>query len=255
MKVANSRRRFLPGIGLLAAAFLLIPQAATATTAHNRAVPPSSPRAATVTTRPKSAALSTIVCTFPTPSLCLDRAGGGTANGTHIIGWPPNFNDNSEDLQPEVLNSWCNNGFVTQTCPFTVGSGLNARYATACHGGPCQIVELISTTTNPTKCIGSDSTWSQAILNGCLPNGGAFVESNNGSGTFLVDVGVSNHFYAFGHPYDEPFWLVTDGTRGDQLQFQPQATNSWATFVPSGSRRDLPLHSLPLTDGTARLPG
>jgi len=48
------------------------------------------------------------------------------------------------------------------------------------------------------------------------------------------DVGVSNHWYGILHTYNQPYWLVSDGTRGDQFDTVRQASNSWGC-VGSGS--------------------
>jgi hypothetical protein len=218
------------GIGAPPALAAAAPAHGAATAA--RAAPRPFPKLSAGTGKARSAAVSAAICTYPTGALCMDRAGEGHSNGTKIIGWPPNLNDNAEDLHAALLNTWCNGGFVTQTCPFTVGSGLNARYATACGGAACPILYIYSEYFS-SECIGADSSWSFAILNGCVPNGGAFVGSTT-NGTFLIDVGVSNHWYGILHTYNQPYWLVSDGTRGDQLDIVPQASNSWGC-VGSGS--------------------
>jgi hypothetical protein len=173
--------------------------------------------------QPASASIAFALCTYPpsifSPPACMNRNGGRDGPGTKVIGWNQDF-DNNEDFQTVKLTSWCNNGHVTETCPFTVGSGLNARYNT-------DLIVFISDYAG--YCIGSNSTWTQAILNGCLPNGGAFVVSNT-NGQFLIDVGVSNHWYANGAPANHPYWLVWDGTFGDQLNFSDIASNSWACY-------------------------
>lgn len=171
--------------------------------------------------QPASAGVYFALCTYPpsAPVACMNRDGGGQGSGTKVIGWHQDL-DNNEDFGAYVLTGWCNNGHVTEACPFTAGSGLNARY------DGDDIVDIVD---YDGYCIGANSTWTQAILNGCLPNGGAFVLSAV-SGDFLIDVGVSNHNYANGAPYNTPYWLVWDGTYGDQLNFSDIASNSWACY-------------------------
>jgi hypothetical protein len=147
---------------------------------------------------------------------CINRSGGGYSSGTKIIGYNKD-SDSNENFFATPMTSWCNSGKVTTTCPFSVGSGLNDRY------DGDQIVSL-NTTNN--QCVGVNSGWATAVLGGCVPTGGAFVESNT-NGTFLISVGVSNHWYGLGHAADTPYWLVWDSHISDALQFNDVATNSW----------------------------
>jgi hypothetical protein len=164
------------------------------------------------------------ICSYGTSSTaCLNRNGGGYTSGTNVIGWDED-SDQNENFYGVLLTGWCNSGYVTETCPFTVGSGLNARY----DGDP--IFELA---TSNNQCVGADSSWLEAVLGGCLPDGGAFVGSN-ANGVFLISVGVSNHFYGTTGSYDAPYWLVWDGNFGDPLIFTDEALNSW-TCQPGSS--------------------
>jgi hypothetical protein len=176
--------------------------------------------AATAIATPAKANVGAAICTSPSASACMNRNGGGSANGTKIIEWHNDL-DNNEDFIFANLTSWCNGGHVTPICPFTVGSGLNTRY----QGD--QIVSIYSTGTG--KCIGADGTWTAAILNLCLPNGGAFVKSAT-NGTFLIDVGVSNHFYGLFGTYNQPFWLIAPDGYGAQLSFANNPINSWRCY-------------------------
>lgn len=174
----------------------------------------------TATTIPAKASVGAAICTYPSGSACMNRNGGGTANGTKVIQWHNDL-DNNEDFLYTNLTSWCSGGHVTSTCPFTVGSGLNSRF----EGD--QIVSIYST--HAGKCIGADGTWTLAILNGCVPNGGAFVKSNT-NGTFLIDVGVANHFYSVYGTYNQPWWLIASGGYGTQLSFANNPINSWGCY-------------------------
>jgi hypothetical protein len=158
------------------------------------------------------------ICTHGTSSTaCINRNGGGYTSGTKGIGWH-NDSDQNENFYGVPLTGWCNSGHVTETCPFTVGSGLNSRY-----DGDA----IVSLDTSNNQCLGADSSWLEAVLGGCVPDGGAFVESNV-NGAFLISVGVSNHFYGTTGSRNTPYWLVWDGHFGDPLIFTDEAINSWA---------------------------
>jgi hypothetical protein len=171
-----------------------------------------------------SLSVAAAICSYGTSSTaCINRNGGGYTSGTEGIGWHKD-SDQNENFYGVLLTGWCNSGYVTETCPFTVGSGLNARY----DGDP-----IFSLDTSNNQCLGADSSWSEAVLGGCVPDGGAFVGSN-ANGVFLISVGVSNHWYGVTGSYDTPYWLVWDGGFGDQLAFVGAAINSW-TCQPGSS--------------------
>ena len=164
------------------------------------------------------------MCSYGTSTtVCMNRNGGGYTSGTKVIGWYKD-SDQNENFYGVPLTTWCSSGYVTETCPFTVGSGLNARY-----DGDA----IVTMNTSNNQCVGADSTWSEAVLGGCVPDGGAFVESN-ANGGFLISVGVSDHWYGVLGSYDVPYWLVWDGVLGDQLTFVGEAINSW-TCQPTGN--------------------
>lgn len=158
------------------------------------------------------------ICSFATSSTaCINRNSGGYTSGTKVIGWHED-SDSNENFYAVPLTSWCNGGKVTETCPFTVGSDLNSRY----DGDP-----IISLDTTNNQCVGADSSWSNAVLGGCVPDGGAFVESN-ANGEFLISVGVSDHWYGDTGDVNIPYWLAWDGDYGSQLTFiGDNALNSW----------------------------
>jgi hypothetical protein len=142
-----------------------------------------------------------------------------------VIAYTKDF-DGNEDFQATQLG-WCSGGVVTSTCPFTVGSGLNNKY----YGD--EIVSIYSTSTG--EAIGT-SNYDTAILAGTgVPIGGAFVISR-ANGDFLIDVGVSNYWYAHdGGVGNDPYWLVWQPqTNGQQLVFDNSPVNSWGCF-PSGA--------------------
>jgi hypothetical protein len=80
------------------------------------------------------------ICSFGTSSTaCINK------NGTKVIGWYKD-SDQTRTFYGVLLTGWCNSGCVTETCPFPVGSGLNARY----DGDP-----IFSLTTNNNQCVGA----------------------------------------------------------------------------------------------------
>jgi hypothetical protein len=114
-------------------------------------------------------------------SLCLNRKGGGRANGTPIIGWSAGDNNNSFFRQQ--LKNMCNSGWVAVYanggCPFPVGSGLNSKYKDAA------IVSEEQGDLGPgdfAGCVGSTQTFSAAILTNCPDNSG----NNGGWGTIMI---------------------------------------------------------------------
>jgi hypothetical protein len=88
---------------------------------------------------------------------CANVNGGVYQPGTKVIGWTKDDNNNAFDFNGTNL---CGSGYVTQNCPFTVGSGLNAAYAGD------QIVEEINSPSG--LCIGTATSQSYAsILTQC----------------------------------------------------------------------------------------
>lgn len=110
-------------------------------------------------------------------------------NGSHIQGAAIKMyygHSSNEQFEVQGLNL-CNSDpldQVTRTCPFVVGSGLNARYEGA------TIFQLYYPDAN--KCIGtvtgSGSNAGNAILTGCNNSAG----SGGGDGTILINPGTDN---------------------------------------------------------------
>src|SRR5579863_5025902 len=73
------------------------------------------------------ASVNPILCDFADGN-CVNRAGCGDNPGsTWIISWTQD-SDNCEDATLQPLYTACGNGYVTSTCPFQLGSGLNTEF-------------------------------------------------------------------------------------------------------------------------------
>ncbi len=108
-------------------------------------------------------------------SLCFNRDGGGTSDNTPVIAY--NCGNINNDFYWGYLTTMCGGGTVTQTCPFTVGSGLNA----ALYGDPI----IVEQAYNELACVGGESsTDNDAKLEGCPADNGS------GGGWSTIDVGV-----------------------------------------------------------------
>jgi hypothetical protein len=161
----------------------------------------------------------------------MNRAGGGTGQGTPIIGWP---RDTNASLDSFYYNNYVcgqyetvHNGEGGCVGPFANGSGLNARYDTD-HVVYLQFDDASSA--QPIGCIGQSGESEAILYTGCVPSGGAFVVSNT-NGAFLISVGVSNYWYNNGGGSNRPYWLVA-GSQGQQLYFCQCANNSWGVVDP-----------------------
>jgi hypothetical protein len=81
-------------------------------------------------------------------SLCMNRDGGGTANNTPVIAY--NCGNVNNDFYWGYLTTMCGSGTVTDTCPFTDGSGLNlaCRWVSA----RSRSMSLVSSSGGPASC-------------------------------------------------------------------------------------------------------
>jgi hypothetical protein len=70
----------------------------------------------------------TLVCDLQSPSVCMQLTPNKIAAGTEIDAARFNASTSAENFNIEYLAGMCGNGLVTLKCPFTLGSGLNARY-------------------------------------------------------------------------------------------------------------------------------
>lgn len=150
------------------------------------------------------------------PNVCINRAGGGTSDGTPIIGYTKDF-DNNEDFSLSSLSTDCDgsvhNGEDGLTCPFDAGTGLNARY----DGRP--IYTLYSSSTN--KCAVA-ATSILLSLDPCSDAGVAFVLS---SANYLINPYYSNRCFnggcnGVGLGVNVPEFMCSDGLRG-RLEVMP----------------------------------
>lgn len=161
-------------------------------------------------TRPAVTNVGSAICTTGlSPNLCMNRAGGGTSNGTPIIGWHQDY-DNNEDFAMNSLGSdcggWVHNGENGLTCPFAVGTGLNKRY-----DGDL-IITLNSTATN--KCATGDWPDGNLVLEPCSSSGVAYVLS---PANYLINVYITNQCNATPTCGSAPQFVCTDTIMGDQL--------------------------------------
>jgi len=163
-------------------------------------------------------------CTYPNASLCMNRAGGGTGQGTHIIGYPGATDPNAK-LDTKYYNNFVCGQYITvhngeNGCvgPFTNGSGLNSRY-------DGDYVIYLQFYGGSNGCVGQSSEAYAILYTSCVPSGGAFVVSPT-NGAYLISVGVSNYWYGQGGGSNRPYWLVA-GSSGQQLYFTQTANNSW----------------------------
>lgn len=144
-------------------------------------------------------------------SLCLNRAGGGTGAGTHVIGY--NCGDPNDDFEFIWLGGMCGGGYVTYkpvACPYA-NSAIDAQYDGAA------IVELYNY--HAFLCVGNSGSGA-TILNQCpdqYGNGGAngtiFTMSDvydfpnyHGQATYLVNLYWTNNA-------NSPRWLCITGYR------------------------------------------
>jgi len=141
---------------------------------------------------------------------CLNRAGGATSFGTHVIAYTENDNNNDFAFGDENLSycggtNWVHNGENGLVCPFTNGSGLNARYDHKF------IFRLHAYHEINTCAVVSNNTFGNVTLNSCGSNGYLWVGSPNGNGDYLINVGMSNAQYASTGITNRPFWLFRVG--------------------------------------------
>lgn len=141
---------------------------------------------------------------------CLNRSQCATASGTHVIMWVLDY-DNCEDFLP-IPTVMCGEGNVTQTCPFTVGSGLNARYA----GSKIWYIKAYN---ESNECLAT-SSGGLGILGSCPDrngNGGSngviFVQNAAG---YMVNRYWSDYNYSLGE-YNAPSWMCSPGSQGHQV--------------------------------------
>jgi len=203
MKFATPQRvRHWAIFTALAPIFAMVPVFALSSTAH-----------AQVSTTPPP----TQICNNANNLLvCINRSGGGTGNGTHIIGWHPG--DRNNDFQWKQENDLCGGHVSAATdCPFT-NTGLDSAY-----NGDV-IVRIYANAYGENKCLVSGNVDSQGFirsqLNGCNNAGHAFVLTGCGNlsicGGFLhnkvISVGNSNS-NPFSPPVCLSWWTAAIGNQ------------------------------------------
>lgn len=141
-------------------------------------------------------------------SLCWNRSGGGQTKGTVVIAY--NCGDNNNDFEEVNLSSMCGGGFVTQTCPFVVGSGLNSAWANS----EIDVVEWGSSG----LCVGGNSsTDNDANLTDCPNDDGSCPVSGSCWSSIMIRV-PSAYPGSGGRNYDVLInrnwsdWFVTHST-------------------------------------------
>jgi hypothetical protein len=142
---------------------------------------------------------------------CMNRSGGGTANGTNVINYTQNNANN--DFTFLLLSTWCgatgtvHNGENGILCPFPNGSGLYAFRAY----NENKYVTIPNFTTTQTK------------LGNYGDQGYAFVRTPQG---FVVSIGVSNDRYNSGGGSNHPYWLNQQATIGPLVVYD-RADDEW----------------------------
>lgn len=171
--------------------------------------------------------LNGVMCALNGTGYCLNRNHCGSGSGTSVIVWPQS--DTCEDFEPQVLASMCNKGFVTETCPFTEGSGLNSRY----YNSP--IVELYAYGEN--ECVATTGS-GLGVLGTCPDSAG--IGGSNGtifvynSADYVINRYWSDNNYSIGE-YDQPAWMCSPGVEGDQVILDDDAgsagTCQWSAIL------------------------
>lgn len=111
-------------------------------------------------------------------SLCMNRYQGGTGSGTKIISYNCGFTNADNYFFSESIGR-CGSGYVTSTCPFTVGSGMNADN----EGDYIYQFEAINWSNGATQgCLG-DNGIGNAVLLSCNSQSNG---SGGGIGTVFV---------------------------------------------------------------------
>lgn len=180
-------------------------------------------------TAPAAHAANTVICDHG-PGLCMDRQGNGTTIGTPIIGWAKNFGDGAQHFTAPSVGAWVcglystvHNGENGCTGPFTVGSGLNARY----DGKP--IVQFRSYGAVD-GCVTPQSLNDGAMLNVCNANGMAWVANN----AYAINVWASNTYYSQFHVANTPWFLNGVPGQGNRLPVTTTGSaniDQWYSFT------------------------
>ena len=160
------------------------------------------------------------ICASQNTDHCLNRYHGTTGFGTWVVSY--HRGDANNDFSFAIENvSWCgnstwvHNGENGLVCPFTNGSGLNARY-------DHKFVYFIHAYGETNTCAAvNDFSLTAVNLEPCGSTGYLWVISPNGSqGGYLINVGMSNFEYSQGGGSNRPYWLYDLGI-GNRLVVSP----------------------------------
>jgi hypothetical protein len=147
-----------------------------------------------------SAATDETLCAGKGSGLCLNLKNGLNDIGQPYITWANDHDDNEQlnsDLNEQNI---CGNDVVSETCPFTKGSGLNSQF----DNDP--IVELYDADTN--GCVGSsDDVYTTN-------------QDCNGDGTVWIDSGYSFINRAASDDENTAAYLCSTGTEGSSAVIQ-----------------------------------
>jgi hypothetical protein len=165
---------------------------------------------------PSHANVTAAFCSGAGTSYCANRAGGGTANGTKVIAYNHDLENNNDFSVYGV--TYCNgSGTVTATCPLSPAS-LNTPFI-----GDATVVIA----DNEGTCIG-DSGIGFAILAGCGNSSGM----GGGTGTIFIQYG---DFYLNRYNTDKAGhqeWLYQNGYRNQLVLNKPNPVDSNGQWDP-----------------------
>jgi hypothetical protein len=141
----------------------------------------------------------------------INNNGGSSANGTAMIGWYAN--SSNDEWYSVLISGYCGSGYVTETCPFTVGSGLNAEYVDD------PIVEIYGGQTG--KCVAGGQGAENGLLvyeEPCGSDGYIWIQNYYSpcGCLFYINREVSDYNYSRGD-YDDPEFLSAAVPIGSQL--------------------------------------
>jgi hypothetical protein len=192
--------------------------AATAGTAHARTAPTSSPLPVN---GPQTASILAI-CAQAGNGYCLNDWNGAGSGGAVRMYNPGVTNDG---WTVTILAHYCNNGLVSNICPFPVGSGLNTQF------DGDEIFQMDSDVSN--ACIGTDSN-EMANLGACPPVNG----SGKGSNIWVLATSTCG---ASAYYFENVYWsgqhgngvassLISGGSIGAQAYVlgDDPATSCWS---------------------------
>jgi hypothetical protein len=212
------RRYRLAMLGsVMAAGLLIVPAGAQASTSASVAGQAAAIRAGVAAPGNATGAAHTLVPARPnfevctaqgSSSLCLNRSGNGTGQGTAVIGWSAGYNNN--DFIFVSISNMCNHGNVSKAmnCPFS-NTLLNGRY------NGHSIVKIVANGTN-NLCVGDNLRGDgNAALATCPDNNGyggtgtIFVLAQTLNPTYVVNRYWSDYTGTYGGGGTSPRWMCS----------------------------------------------